>query len=375
MITTESPQIPKTGSAEKSGPPTPVTRKRRWFIWLLPFFSVLFVILILEIFVRLAELLPKRDWSNRQTILEKSENPLFNAIYTDQDRPKLGHENFFYPDIGFPIRDYHYSPQKPPNTFRILGTGDSFARGFGVQDFRYTLFKRLECWFEKENREKKIEIINGAHPAWATLDEAKFLREFGYDLNPDLIVVVFNLNDGAYFQKPEATMTLFDAWAQSNVQKRKNWLDRISKLYRWLDVRITRARLHNWTVQMYRISYLGPQQESQVQWNICKEALKKIAQECKKRNITLVVSIWPLLYSLEDKEYLFAKEVLVIEHFLKKQHILCHNLLPDFLGKKSESLWWLPQDSHPNERGHQIAAESLYRFLTEHGLVPPIKKS
>jgi hypothetical protein len=117
-------------------------------------------------------------------------------------------------------------------------------------------------------------------------------------------------------------------------------------------------------------SYLGKRQEL---WKRCQASLLRIAAECKKRNITLVVAVFPILIRLKGK-YIFDKEMQTIENFLKANKIICLNMLPDFLGKKSKSLWTLPHDTHPNERGHQIAAESIYKFLNKNNLIPPIKR-
>jgi len=342
----------------------PVSRKpKTWLKIFIPIFTILLLILSLEIVLRVLDSQPKRDWFHRQPLLEISGNPLFNLYYADEQYPKIPHSNRDYPGYVSAIRDQYYHPQKPANTFRILGTGDSFAWGWGVFDTRMIFFKRLECWFQAEKRQTKIEVINAAQPAWSTWDEEKMLDGFGYGLDPDLVILSYNLNDGAHFHG----IATFNAWAEMRVKKRENWLHKISYLYRFIDVRITRAHVHNWTVQTYHDSYLGTRQNL---WNVGKDCLLRISRQCKKRNITLVVSIFPLLVSLEKKEYLFAREIQVIEAFLKKHNIICHNMLPDFMGKKSESLWTLPTDSHPNERGHQIAAESLYRFLSQNHLLP-----
>jgi lysophospholipase L1-like esterase len=39
------------------------------------------------------------------------------------------------------------------------------------------------------------------------------------------------------------------------------------------------------------------------------------------------------------------------------------SLTPGFVGQVSESLWLSKDDQHPNEKGHQVAADALYPYV------------
>jgi len=304
------------------------------------------------------------DWSKRPGLHDKSPIPLFNERCKEK-KNGLPIINQNYPDYGFPIRDFHYEKAKPAGTFRILGIGDSFAWGWGVPDHLDTYFKRVECWFSKEDRGRKIEVINAAEPASTSWSQEEFLFSRGFQFSPDLILMQYNLNDAAEF----GAVVPFDAWAELRQERKKNFLLRISKFYKHVDWLLTRAKVHRSTVRMYHEAYFGPEQKY---WTICRQSILHIAAECRTRGITFVVQIFPLLYSLEEKTYEFAREVEAVENFLEKNGILCHDMLPDFRGTTSSVLWNLPSDSHPNEKGHRMAAESTYRFLTSRGLIPPL---
>jgi hypothetical protein len=47
-------------------------------------------------------------------------------------------------------------------------------------------------------------------------------------------------------------------------------------------------------------------------------------------------------------------------------HVL--DLLPSFGEHEGPELWVHPSNQHPNEIGHQIAGEALWRFLVDEGL-------
>jgi lysophospholipase L1-like esterase len=332
--------------------------------WLVPIISVVVILLIIELGFRAFEVLPRPDWFQRQPILAPSNHPLFSQLCL-KGKKVIPHENIYYEQYNYKIRDYFYPLEKPDNTFRIVGTGDSFAWGWGVHDSRYTMFKRLECWFSLENREKSIAVINAAQPGLATPEEEKALDEFGFRLQPDLVLLIYNLNDGASFHG----MVPFGAWAEQRVQKRENIWHKISKLYKFIDLRLTRIQVHKSTVNTYHQSYLGKGKDI-LQWKNSKKSLLRIKEKCQTHNSKLLVVLFPLLVDFEKETYLFEKEMKVIENFLEKNKFQYLNLLPAFKGIKSESLWCLPTDSHPNERGHQIAAETIYQYLVNHQMLP-----
>ncbi len=328
----------------------------------MPLLSVFMMLGMLEAFFRLKSLLPQQDWFTRQSLLEESDFPLFNQICDDETRA-TPHRNQEYEGIPFAYRDLYYSPEKPEDVFRIVGTGDSFAWGWGIFNSVYTSFKMLECWFSLENRQPRIEVINFSRPGWGTHDQEEFLAAHAFDFQPDLVLLQYNLNDATSFHG----MMPFGAMAETIAEEKANPLHRISKLYEFIDIRLTESRVRRWTRRTYHDSYLG---KNSMDWQETQISLLNMAAACRQRNVTFVVSIFPLLYGLEKSKYEFAAEVNEIERFLNENGIICHNMLPDFMGRESSSLWSLPHDAHPNARGQHIAAQSTWRFLTANKLIP-----
>jgi hypothetical protein len=90
-------------------------------------------------------------------------------------------------------RGREFTRAKPPGKTRILFVGDSFTYGYGVDD-EHTVPRLVE----DRLREKlpNIEVINAGFHGSSLMQYDLFLREEGYALDPDMIVMlIFAGND------------------------------------------------------------------------------------------------------------------------------------------------------------------------------------
>lgn len=78
---------------------------------------------------------------------------------------------------------------RAPDTYRILGLGDSFAFGWGVEN-EDSLFKALERGLNKDSR-LSYEVINAGIPGYGTHEALQLLRAVGLDYEPDLVILAF----------------------------------------------------------------------------------------------------------------------------------------------------------------------------------------
>ncbi|MEK7251148.1 MAG: SGNH/GDSL hydrolase family protein, partial [Bacteroidota bacterium] len=90
------------------------------------------------------------------------------------------------------LRDKEYSVQKPPSTFRILMLGDSFTEGDGVFS-NETFSKRLEEKLQSQQGGMKFEVINAGVGSYSSLLEYLYVKNYGLQLNPDLVILNFDL--------------------------------------------------------------------------------------------------------------------------------------------------------------------------------------
>ena len=94
----------------------------------------------------------------------------------------------------FGFREREFDIPKPEGVYRVMALGDSFTWGVGLaEEERYTAIAQslLEAAFPG----KKFEILNFGSPGLSTVDEKDRINKYIDQVDPDLIVVGFTLND------------------------------------------------------------------------------------------------------------------------------------------------------------------------------------
>lgn len=93
--------------------------------------------------------------------------------------------------LGFRGHDRPF--EKPPGAFRIVGIGDSFTYGIGV-DHDATYLARLEAALGARTA-RRVEVINLGIPRYWPEPEALVLEHYGLKFHPDLVIVGVTTND------------------------------------------------------------------------------------------------------------------------------------------------------------------------------------
>jgi len=341
-----------------------MSKSKLWLKIFVPVLILLLMALLAETLMRLFGVASNKNaevkWrmKDQMALLIKASalypptSPLFNTSL--KDRPMLEHKN--YPVLGASLREYQYDLKKPDNAYRIIGLGDSFAWGWGVLDNRRTFFKLLECWLQKENPAKTIELINASKPGAEINYYQDFLDSIGWGLNPDKVVISFNLND-SYISYVSRTV---DSKTAARMGREQGFWTRHSRLIRFIWYRIIQHQVRREYIESVHDAYLGANRS--LHWERAQGNLRSIANECKKRKVGLIVVVFPLLFDL-DRKYPFVDEMREIVKFLGENGFEYIDLLPTYLGKKSELLWTKPWDTHPNEVAHRMAAETIFKKL------------
>lgn len=92
------------------------------------------------------------------------------------------------------LRGPELATPKTDGVFRVLVLGDSVVFGWGVDD-EHTFTRRLEREWNATAPRVRLEVVNAGHALYDTVQEAAALREFLPVLTPDLVLLVYVVND------------------------------------------------------------------------------------------------------------------------------------------------------------------------------------
>jgi hypothetical protein len=92
------------------------------------------------------------------------------------------------------LRDREYDAAKPPGTFRIFMLGDSFTEGGGLA-LDDTVARRVERGLTRARCGQRVEVVNGGTVSYSPILEYLQLKTIGLGLEPDLIVLNFDMTD------------------------------------------------------------------------------------------------------------------------------------------------------------------------------------
>jgi lysophospholipase L1-like esterase len=93
------------------------------------------------------------------------------------------------------FRDARVSIPKPPNTFRVVGLGDSTMFGLGVPQTE-NYMELLEAEFRGlMEPEQTVEFVNTAAPGYTAIQEVEMFLDTGLSLEPDAVLIQWDNND------------------------------------------------------------------------------------------------------------------------------------------------------------------------------------
>jgi hypothetical protein len=336
--------------------------------------SVFFALLVLECALRLAGtdpyppprsdvVIPLRGCRGKAVRLGFIPLARIRSTYPDNPRGYFDAGNTIDHDfnsVGW--RDTEHAEEKPKNTYRILGLGDSYLYGQGVRFEDICLTRLARRLTAASTRGIKTEAINAGLSGYNTANERDLLLQRGLAYDPDLVIVHFVPND------VERNLLLFSDKAQVEfwVQYLSTYMepDRLSKystLWGWARQRY----LRHTRAQAYIEESLTNYAKDGAKWGFCREALTDIRRTCDRWGLKLLIVIFPFLCDLGD-DYPFRSihEQVDVHCRQTGTHVL--DLLEHFRGRDGAELWVHRVDPHPNEIAHWLAADAILDYLEEH---------
>jgi hypothetical protein len=266
-------------------------------------------------------------------------------------------------------RDNDHSLAKPPGLRRALVLGDSFTWGAHVE-FDDAYPRRLERGLAR-HRGESWEVISLARSGMNTVEEAEQLGSEGLAYDPDVVVLGYCLNDSEDENAAEARRAR--DWEEMRKERRTGsdgLLDR-SALYRLVKRRVWATVENRRRIAAYRSMYVP----GYPGWIAGQKALRVMAELCRGRKVPFLVMIFPLFGNALDEGYPFKEIHAAVAHAAAEAGARVVDLLPAYRGLKSELLVVDgPNDEHPNEIAHRIAADVLLSALDD-ALPPPARRA
>ena len=159
----------------------------RFCVGLLGIFLTLVVIeIIVRFYLAQTQPISDKDCRQKDVLLHHSLTPNTSC------RSKTSEWDIEMKVNSLGIRGNEYSLKKPARTFRILMLGDSFVEGYGVPagDTFSTILER-----KLGSDGKKIEVINAGVTGYSPILEYLYLKNYGLEFSPDLVVMNFSMTD------------------------------------------------------------------------------------------------------------------------------------------------------------------------------------
>jgi lysophospholipase L1-like esterase len=200
-------------------------------------------LLVLEGAVRLARLPVGTVQINRATV-RRSDDPRLRF----ELRPGgVARAEVEYRVNQLGLRGPETTIEKPPGVRRIAVLGDSIAFGYWVSDGQ-GFARQLETLLrDGSSAGERIEVLNFGVPGYNLEQEIEALREKALRFSPDLVVVLFCLNDlEGLFSYEFGLVQERSERGRTTSGRVREWLVARSRLFAWVEYRLTEleARRH-----------------------------------------------------------------------------------------------------------------------------------
>lgn len=336
--------------------------------WLLLLVALVFALLLCEIGVRIVRLAPPVHaiWLDDQDAIYVRST---NAILSHVLRPggTLEHVNGDATVNAHGFRDRERTLAKPEGTRRIVVLGDSVVEGITYLPDDRTITRQWENLYP----DGRTEVLNLGTAGYCTLAEVELLETRGLRFQPDVVVLVFVLNDFQNFN-PEHTVN-------GGVIPRPEWSKHLfldSQLFRLLSLRF------NWFEFATEGDPLRWNRRAIGENNVVR-GLERLRQLADRHGFRVLVAAWPEFHNAQ----IFDSRVmpdqsgeLVIERLARMNSLPFVRLSTAFnehwrtLGDNVQPRTHYTANGdlmHPNPAGARVAAEVLHTVVERHGIAPP----
>jgi lysophospholipase L1-like esterase len=201
------------------------------------------------------------SWRNRRNI-RRTYLDVYSPVHVEEDRTALLRQFLpFIPESlkenpvwsvslnsqGF--RDTEFSKEKRSSAFRIICLGDSWTFGANVdQEDAYP--QRLGALLRQEFPKADFEVLNFGVFAYSSYQGLELLKKTVLDMDPDLVVIGFAMNDASVAGYRDKDMPLYNKGSNSVVKRASRVLEHI-ELYKLLRYAAQVIRHEPWSIGDY----------------------------------------------------------------------------------------------------------------------------
>ena len=265
------------------------------------------------------------------------------------------------------FRGPEYPENKPENTIRIVGLGDSYMFGWRVEEDEYYLFL-LSDYLNRNSTNWKFEVINMAVPGYNTAMEVESLEEKGLRYHPDLVVVHFTNNDmdlPNFIREKADYFTIRKSYLIEFLENRiRNSLSNPRDIFIRSPRHISQHRFEN-----------DPDRVPDKYKTLVGEGAYFLAMK-QLKSLSLEHDFELILFS----DTFVPKSVEEICSSLKIPIIEAGNAIQEFMSKhnikrfKRSIMVISKNDDHPSSVSNRLYAEVIYDYLQKNGVIKKIIK-
>ncbi|MFO0980791.1 MAG: SGNH/GDSL hydrolase family protein [Planctomycetota bacterium] len=255
---------------------------------------------------------------------------------------------------------------KPAGQFRVLGIGDSFTFGTGVHE-RDTYLSQLEQLLQAHDHSGRHAVLNAGVMGYNTRDEVLYLERRWLDLDPDLVLIGFYLND-AYDDVAFANMgeDLALTLEPTGLARASYVIDILQHAWRAHALKLALDQRYRSVYFQQPRRYLE-RSDTDMDWLVARRSLEHAVALAREHHFAIALVLFPELRDL-DGDYPFRAIHELVLDAAAQIGLPALDLLATFRGHPDRELWVHPSDHHPNEIAHRLAALQIERFLRQHEL-------
>jgi hypothetical protein len=361
------------------------------------FSSLLFVLIVLEITVRLLE--PREVmryfFMSPDSVVDHKFTPGAIGHY------KTPEFDVIYKINSLGLRDREIALEKPSGTKRILMLGDSFTEGDGVEQHE-TFSSLLQRKLDSLSLPQQWEVINAGVGSYSPLLEYLYLVREGVKLKPDLVILNFDISDVyddiTYSQRARVDdhgVPLGVGPESERVPENrltalligiKDFAKEHLRLYNFIRLRIDRyleGARHTMNtsgdVRVDKYAFLRPTYiPNDSDWALSHRYLLLIRDTVIARGADFWVTVYPYGLQVGEHEWHsgrqywgFLPDTLystapqqAMETFCIRNNITVLNLCEDFLKEhRSVASLYLDYNGHWRPAGHTVVARRLFQAI------------